>query len=93
MYSPYKDEKLKTEYDEDEHINLSQLSCELRYDLSYPRTSCKRTHRYLVECDLGSKHYTFGQYFYYKTNQDIKYPFVFLRQTPDYSIKPEAPKA
>lgn len=68
MYSPYKDEKLKTEYDEDEHINLSQLSCELRYDLSYPRTSCKRTHRYLVECDLGSKHYIFGQYFYYKTN-------------------------
>ena len=47
MYSPYIDEHLKVEYDD---LDLAGSVDEVRYDLSYPRTICKRTYRYLIEC-------------------------------------------
>lgn len=47
MYSPYIDEHLKIEYDD---LDLAAAVDEVRYDLSYPKSTCKRTYRYLIEC-------------------------------------------
>ena len=59
MYSPYIDKKKKNEYDD---IDLASCTDEVRYDLSYGKKQCKRTYRYLIECEEkeSGKKFIFG---------------------------------